>query len=149
MIMMKMKKLAAVGAVCASFVVGGAISALAQDDHRDDKDKEVRQEERKDEKKEVRQEERHDEKHAEERRRIDDEHFRAHFGREHHFAINHVTVVEGHPHFAYGGYSFAIAQPWPVGWAYSDNVYVDYIDGEYYLFNVRHPGVRVAVTVLP
>jgi len=36
-----------------------------------------------------------------------------------------------------------------VGWAYTDDVYIDFIDGEYYMFNLRHPGVRVAVTVLP
>jgi hypothetical protein len=132
-----MKRFAVVGAICLSFILGGMITAFAQDEHRDDK--------------EVQQEERHDE-HAErreEQRRIDDEHFRAHFGREHHFAIHHVTVVGGRPHFAYGGYSFEIVDAWPHGWSYNDNCYIDYVDGGYYLFDLRHPGVRIAVTVLP
>jgi hypothetical protein len=134
-----MKRFAAVGAICAAFLLGGVISALAQEEHREEREREARQEERHDQ---------HEMKH-EEMRRIKDEHFRAHFGREHHFAIRHVNMVEGRPHFAYGGYNFEIAQPWPAGWAYTDNTYIDFVDGGYYLFNLRHPGVRVAVTVLP
>jgi hypothetical protein len=141
-----MRRFVLVAAVSASFLLGGALSAFAQDEHREDK-KEARQEEKHEEK----QEQRHDarEERHEEHRRIADEHFRAHFGHEHHFAVRHVTVIEGRPRFAYGGYRFEIAQPWPVGWAYSDEVYIDYIDGEYYMFNLRHPGVRVVVAVLP
>jgi len=132
-----MKRFAAVGAICAAFLLGGVISVLAQEERREEK--------------EVRQEERHEhgEKREEQVRRIQDDHFRAHFGREHHFAIRHVTMVEGRPHFAYGGYNFEIAQPWPAGWAYTDNTYIDFVDGGYFLFNLRHPGVRIAVTVLP
>ena len=63
--------------------------------------------------------------------------------------IRHVNVVEGRPRFAYGGYNFEIVQAWPHGWSYNDNTYIDFVDGGYYLFNDRHPGVRVAVTVLP
>ena len=136
-----MKKLAIAGGICASFLLGGALSAFAQDEHRDEKQEEHH---------EARQEERHEHvERREEHRRISDEHFREHFGREHHFAVRHVTVVEGRPRFEYGGYRFEIAQPWPAGWAYTDDCYIDFIDGEYYLFNLRHPGVRVAVTVLP
>jgi hypothetical protein len=82
-------------------------------------------------------------------RRISDEHFRAHFGREHYFAVGRVTVVGGRQHFAYGGYRFAIGQPWPARWAYTDHCYIDFVEGRYFLFNARHPGVRVAVTVVP
>jgi|SRR5580698_688554 hypothetical protein len=128
-----MKRLAVVSSICAAFLLGGVLSALAQDEHQ----------EKEQEKKEVRQEEHH------EQRRIADEHFRAHFGHEHHFAIRHVTMVEGRPHFAYSGYNFEIAEPWPAGWAYTDDCYIDFVDGGYFLFNLRHPGVRVAVTVLP
>jgi hypothetical protein len=131
-----MKKLAVVSGICASFLLGGALSALAQEE---------RHEEKQEEKHEARQEERHEQEH----RRIADEHFRQHFGREHHFAVKRVTVVEGRPRFEYGGYRFEIAQPWPGGWAYTDDCYIDSVDGEYYMFNLRHPGVRVAVTVLP
>ena len=132
-----MKKLAVVSGICASFLLGGALSALAQDD---------RHEEKQEEKHEARQDERHE--HGE-HRRIADEHFREHFGREHHFAVRRVTEVEGRPRFEYGGYRFEIAQPWPERWAYTDDCYIDLVDGEYYLFNLRHPGVRVAVNVVP
>lgn len=116
------------------------MTAVAQDEHRDEK---------KDEHREVRQEEHHDQAEHRENRRIADEHFRTRFGHDHHFAIRHVNMVEGRPRFAYGGYNFEIAQPWPGGWSYNDNTYIDYVDGGYFLFDERHPGVRVAVTVLP
>jgi hypothetical protein len=109
------------------------MTLFAQEDHHEE-----RQEEH------ARQEE-----HHEERRRIADEHYRSHFGHDHHFAIRHVNVVGGRPHFAYGGYNFEIAQAWPGGWSYNDDVYIEDVDGGYYLFNLRHPGVRVAVTVIP
>jgi|SRR5271163_2517699 hypothetical protein len=80
--------------------------------------------------------------------RIPDDKFRAHFGRQHTFAVNHPTVVNGHPQFQYGGYSFTIVDAWPVGWAYTDQCYIDYIDGEYFIFDLLHPGVQVALVVV-
>lgn len=80
-------------------------------------------------------------------RRIPDDKFHSHFGREHTFVVNRVTVIEGRPRFQYSGYAFALVDPWPVGWAYTDNCYIDFIDGEYFLFDMLHPGVRVAVFV--
>jgi hypothetical protein len=133
-----MKRLLAVSGICGAFLLGGATMALAQDEHRD----EVKQEEHHDQ-------ERHDEaRHDAQVRRIDDAHFRSHFGHDHHFAIKHVTMVGGRPHFAYGGYNFEIVDAWPHGWAYTDNCYIDYVDGQYFLFNLAHPGVRISVTVL-
>jgi hypothetical protein len=79
--------------------------------------------------------------------RIPDDKFRQNFGREHVTVINRPVIVEGRPRFQTGGYWFEIVDPWPVGWAYSDQVYIDYIDGEYFLFDVLHPGVRVALFV--
>jgi hypothetical protein len=131
-----MKRLLAVGGICGAFLLGGAMTASAQDEHRDEHHDEARQEEH------------HDHK-VEERRRIDDAHFRERFGHDHHFAIRHVVVVGGRPHFAYGGYNFEIADAWPHEWSYRDDCYIDYVDGGYFLFNMRHPGVRIAVTVLP
>jgi flagellar motor protein MotB len=92
----------------------------------------------------------HDEKRAtgQPGGRIPDDKFRAHFGREHKFVVNRVTVVEGQPRFQYSGYWFTIVDPWPVGWAYTDDCYIDYIDGEYFLFDLLHPGVRIAVIVV-
>jgi hemolysin activation/secretion protein len=80
------------------------------------------------------------------RGRIPEEHFRANFGREHVFVINRV-IVEGSPRFQYGGYWFGFGEPWPVGWYYTDNVYVDYVDGGYFLYNPVHPGIRIAINV--
>jgi hypothetical protein len=79
---------------------------------------------------------------------IPEEKFHAQFGREHHFAVRRPIIVEGAPGFFYGGYSFVLVDPWPAEWTYDDDCYVDYIDGEYFLFNVRHPGVRIALMVV-
>lgn len=80
--------------------------------------------------------------------RIPDDKFRAHFGREHHFRISHPTIVSGQPRFQYGGYWFVIADPWPAGWDYADDCYIDYVDGEYLLFDLAHPGVSIVVSVV-
>jgi hypothetical protein len=78
---------------------------------------------------------------------IPDDKFHAHFGRGHTFTARTV-IVQGQPQFQYGGYSFQLVDVWPVGWAYTDECYIDYIDGEYFLFDLLHPGVRVAVFVV-
>jgi hypothetical protein len=80
--------------------------------------------------------------------RIPDDRFRANFGREHTFTIGHPVVVAGVPRFQYGGYWFVMVQPWPVGWAYTDVVYVDYIGGGYYLLSPVHPGVQISINVV-
>jgi hypothetical protein len=79
---------------------------------------------------------------------IPDEKFHASFGRQHTFVVNRPVIVEGQPRFQYSGYWFEIVDPWPAEWLYTDDVYVDYIDGEYFLFDLLHPGVRVAVFVV-
>lgn len=79
---------------------------------------------------------------------IPDNDFKAHFGRQHNFVINHPTIVQGQPRFQYGGYWFVISQPWPAGWAYTDSCYIDYVDGEYILFDLLHPGVQVVLVVV-
>jgi len=43
---------------------------------------------------------------------------------------------------------FGFVDPWPVGWYYTNEVYVDYVDGGYFLFNPYYPGVRIAITVV-
>ncbi len=78
---------------------------------------------------------------------IPDDKFRAHFGRSHTFTAKTV-IVQGRPQFQYGGYSFQLVDVWPVGWDYTDECYIDYIDGEYFLFDLLHPGVQVAVFVV-
>ncbi|MHB8217157.1 MAG: hypothetical protein ACYDDS_13870 [Candidatus Sulfotelmatobacter sp.] len=79
--------------------------------------------------------------------RIPDDKFRAQFGREHHFNARTV-IVEGRPQFQYGGYNFELVDVWPADWAYTDDCYIDYIDGEYYLIDLLHPGIRLAVVVV-
>jgi hypothetical protein len=80
--------------------------------------------------------------------RIPDDRFRANFGREHEFVISQPVVVGGFSRFQYGGFWFGFVQPWPAGWYYSDNVYVDYIDGGYYLYNPYYPDARVSISVV-
>lgn len=79
--------------------------------------------------------------------RIPDDKFKAHFGRGHTFKAQGV-IVQGQTQFQYGGYSFTLVDPWPVGWGYGDDCYIDYIDGEYFLFDLLHPGVRIAIIVV-
>jgi hypothetical protein len=78
---------------------------------------------------------------------IPDDKFRAHFGRQHTVIINRPVIVEEQPRFQSGGYWFVIVDPWPVGWAYTDECYIDFVDGEYFLFDLLHPEVRVALFV--
>jgi len=80
--------------------------------------------------------------------RIPDERFHSNFGRGHEFRIGSPELVGGYSRFQYGGYSFGFIQPWPVGWYYTDDVFVDYIDGEYFLFNPYYPGARVGINVI-
>ena len=79
---------------------------------------------------------------------IPDDKFRAQFGRVHTFRVQRPVAVEGGQGFFYGGYSFLLVDAWPPDWAYTDDCYVDYIDGEYFLFDMLHPDVRIAVMVV-
>jgi hypothetical protein len=80
--------------------------------------------------------------------RISDEKFHSNFGRPHTFVVHKTTIVEGQPRFQYGGYWFSLVDVWPGDWAYTDDCYIDYIDGEYFLFDLRHPGMRIALFVV-
>ena len=84
-----------------------------------------------------------------EQRRIPDQDFHAHFGREHHFAPRVLQPYQGKPSFNYGGYTFVLADAWPSQWMYDDDdYYIDYIDGEYWMYNVLYPGARVMVIIV-
>ena len=80
--------------------------------------------------------------------RIPDDRFRSKFGREHEFRIGSPRLVGGYSRFQYGGYWFGFVEPWPVDWYYTDDVYVDYIDGGYYLCNPSYPGTRISINVV-
>ena len=79
---------------------------------------------------------------------IPDEKFRASFGRQHTFVVSRPVIIENRPRFQYASYWFEFVDPWPTAWAYTDDCYIEFIDGEYFLFNVRHPGERVLVFVV-
>ncbi len=63
------------------------------------------------------------------------------------FRIGQPIMVGGMASFQFGGFWFGIVDPWPAVWLYSDPVYVDYVDGGYFLFDQLHPDMSVAVSV--
>lgn len=58
------------------------------------------------------------------------------------------VMVGGYSRFQYGGYWFGYVQPWPAGWYYTDQFYIDYQDGGYYMYDPYYPGTRFAITVV-
>ena len=80
--------------------------------------------------------------------RIPDDRFRANFGSGHNFHMGNPVLVGGYSRFQYGGFWFGFVQPWPVGWYYTDDVYIDYVDGGYYMFNPYYPGTRFSLSVV-
>jgi len=80
--------------------------------------------------------------------RIPDERFRSNFGRVHEFRMGNPVFVSGYSRFQYGGYWFGFVEPWPVGWYYTDDVYIDYVDGGYYMYDPYYPGARFAISVV-
>ncbi len=79
--------------------------------------------------------------------RISDASYHSHFGHEHSFHMGHPEMRGGYNRFQYGGYSFGYNQGWPVGWGYNDNFYVEYIDGAYFLCDLRFPGVQLTLNM--
>ena len=78
--------------------------------------------------------------------RISEDHYAAHFGSRHSFHVSRGDY--DHRRFWYGGYQFGFIDPWPIGWGYSDDVYVEYGDGGYYMYNRVQPGVRISIDIL-
>jgi hypothetical protein len=82
-------------------------------------------------------------------RRLPDDQFRAHFGREHRFHVDRQRIVNvSQPVVVYGGYSFQLVDAWPSDWSYDDDCYIDDVNGEYFLFDALHPGIRIAVFLI-
>ncbi len=79
--------------------------------------------------------------------RISNANYSAHFGRGHSFHMGRPRMMGGYNRFRYGGYWFGFNEAWPVGWDYNDDCYVEYIDGVYYMFNLRHPGFRLTLNI--
>ncbi len=75
------------------------------------------------------------------------------FGDRRWFRLNsHPMIIDGYPRFDYGGYSFMLVDPWPESWSddwyATDDVYVDYRDDGYYLFNRRDPEFGIAISIV-
>jgi hypothetical protein len=85
--------------------------------------------------------------------RVPEDRFRRSFGRDHGFRIYSlpVVVVGTNRRFQYGGYWFSLVDPWPEYWSDNwydnDDVYLDYSDDGYYMYNRRHPGDRLAISL--
>ncbi|MFZ0638693.1 MAG: hypothetical protein WA020_14195 [Candidatus Acidiferrales bacterium] len=79
--------------------------------------------------------------------RIPDDRFHSNFGRGHEFHMGNPVLVGGYSRFQYGGYWFGFVQPWPAEWYYTDDVYIDYVDGGYYMYDPYYPGQRIAISV--
>ena len=85
--------------------------------------------------------------------RIPQTRYNRYFGNRHGFRLSRrsMALVDGRPHFQYGGYWFGLMDPWPENWSanwyQNDDVYVEYSNDGYYLFNRRHPGIGLSLNV--
>jgi len=85
--------------------------------------------------------------------RVPEDRSRAYWGRNHYFRIYNLPMifVGGYPRFRYDGYWVTFVDPWPGDWAANwyetDDVYIDYVNDGYYLFDRMHPGIPIAVTI--
>ncbi len=78
--------------------------------------------------------------------RISDAYFGSYYGPSHAFRVYGLPfmVVGGFPRFRYGGYWFSLVDPYPeywgADWYQTDDVYANYSDNGYYLYDRDHPG---------
>ena len=85
--------------------------------------------------------------------RIPDDRFRTYWGRDHYFRIYSLPMVfvGGYPRFRYDGYWVTFVDPWPemwpATWYETDDVYLDYTDDGYYLYDRTRPGPGIAVII--
>jgi hypothetical protein len=61
--------------------------------------------------------------------------------------VNRSEFAGGARRFKYGGFWFALVEPGPVAWLYTDSVYVDFLNGGYVLCDPVHPGVYLSINV--
>ena len=85
--------------------------------------------------------------------RIPQDRFRQYFGRDHFFRISRLPLrfVGGYPRFQYDGYWVMFVDPWPEDWPptwyQTDDVYIDYVNDGYYIFDRMHPGIGIAIDI--
>jgi outer membrane biosynthesis protein TonB len=77
--------------------------------------------------------------------RIPTEKFQSNFGSQHHFRVQH---LENGRRFERGGYRFELVEVWPAGWSYDDDCYIEQDGDDYYVVDLIHPDIRVAVIVV-
>jgi len=75
--------------------------------------------------------------------RIPEQRFRAAFGKEHRFHVQHEEQ-----RFQYGGFWFEVVEPWPADWVFDDDCYIDEDEDSYYLVDALHPDLRIVVVVV-
>lgn len=85
--------------------------------------------------------------------RIPEDRYRGYFGPEHSFRISGqpFAVYDGYPRFQYEGYWITLLDPWPEYWSNdwydNDDVYVDYRDDGYYMYDRRYPNIAIAISI--
>lgn len=85
--------------------------------------------------------------------RIPQDRYRGYFGPQHWFRISGrpFMVYGGYPRFQYEGYWITLLDPWPEYWSNdwydNDDVYVDYRDDGYYMYNRRYPDAAIAISI--
>jgi hypothetical protein len=79
--------------------------------------------------------------------RISNASYGSHFGHDHSFRMRRPTLIGGYNRFQYGGYWFGYNQGWPADWNYDDDMYVEYVGGYYYMYDLRHPGIHVTLNI--
>src|ERR1039458_477786 len=85
--------------------------------------------------------------------RIPDDRYRSYFGSQHYFRIYGLPfmVYGGFPRFQYQGYWITLLDPWPGNWSNdwydNDDVYINYGNDGYYMYNRRYPGIGIAVSI--
>ncbi|MGA2082803.1 MAG: hypothetical protein ABSH53_19625 [Holophaga sp.] len=62
-----------------------------------------------------------------------------------------ITMYGGYPRFRFDGYWLSVMDPWPEYWAAnwygSDDVYISFFDGGYYMCNRSYPADRIALSI--
>lgn len=86
--------------------------------------------------------------------RIPTNRYQSTFGPSHGFRMFSypLLMVGGFPRFQYGGMWLSVMDPWPEYWSDdwygSDDLYIEFFGGGYYLCNRMHPLDRIAITVI-
>jgi len=124
---------------------------MAHPMHQDNADKHEQKQDKKQDRAQAKEAQKDHNKAEGKNGRIPDKDLKAHFGQSHKFAVKQVItttrIVPNQTRFVYSGYSFIFVDPWPMGWGFDDDCYIDFVDGGYYIFDPMHPGMRVTLMI--